>query len=113
MNAHNNEALDEFESEGREVTTTENSMVGLIAAAEIDQQIATAHKYPRSLVTFRKEALQMVTLTEVIAQECIYALKRADKVIQGPSARFAEIIFSAWGNARAGARVVHEGSEFV
>lgn len=112
MNARNNEVHDELETEGREVATT-NEMVSLIAAAEIDQQIATAHKYPRSVATFRKEALQMVTLTEVIAQECIYALKRGDKVIQGPSARFAEIIFSAWGNSRAGARIVHEGPEFV
>lgn len=107
------EFQDEIANEGREVATSENAMVGLIAAAEIDQQIATAHKYPRSLAIFRREALQMVTLTEVIAQECIYALKRGDKTIQGPSARFAEIIFSAWGNARAGARIVHTDTEFV
>lgn len=103
---------DEFE-DSREIATTDNGMVGLIAAAEIDQQIATAHRYPRSLVTFRREALQMVTLTEVIAQECIYALKRGEKTIQGPSARFAEIMLNAWGNARAGARVVHEDEQFV
>jgi hypothetical protein len=98
--------------EGREVAA-ENGMVALIASAEIDQQIATAHKYPRSISSFRKEALAMVTLSEVIAQECIYALPRDGKVIQGPSARFAEIMLHAWGNTRAGARVVHEDHEFI
>ncbi len=112
MNARS-EVHDDLEGEGREVATIDNGMVGLIAAAEIDQQIATAHKYPRSISGFRKEALQLVTLSEVIAQECIYALPRDGKTIQGPSARFAEIILHAWGNSRAGARVVHQDAEFI
>jgi hypothetical protein len=100
-------------SEGREVMTVESGTLAILNKSEIDQQIATAHKYPRSLVAFRKEMLQMVTLTEKIAGECIYALPRDGKVIEGPSARFAEVAASAWGNARAGARVVNEGNDFV
>jgi hypothetical protein len=106
-----------------ELVSAETGTVGLIAKAEIDQQIATAKKYPRSVVQFRKEALQLVTLTEQIASECIYALPRRErdketgqwvtKVIEGPSARFAEIIAFSWKNARSGARVVNEGEEFV
>ncbi len=104
--------------EGREIETAESGNLVLISKAEIDQQITTAKRYPRSLKRFRDEALQMVTLTENIAKECIYALPRKDasgqtKTIEGPSARFAEIIASAWGNCRAGARVVGESSEFV
>jgi len=57
--------------------------------------------------------LQMVTLTDKIAGECIYALPRDGKVIEGPSARFAEVAASAWGNARAGARVINEGDQFI
>lgn len=100
-------------AEGREVMTVESGTLAILNKSEIDQQIATAHKYPRSLVAFRKEMLQMVTLTEKIAGECIYALPRDGKVIEGPSARFAEVAASAWGNARAGARVVNEGNDFV
>lgn len=92
---------------------TSPSTIALLNASEIDQQIATAHKFPRSLKRFRDEALQMVTLTESIAAECIYALPRDGKVIEGPSARFAEVIFSAWGNSRSGARVVSDEGEFV
>lgn len=85
----------------------------LITKAEIDQQIATARRFPRSIRKFRDEATQMVTLTESIAGECIYSLPRDGRTIDGPSARFAEIIASAWGNCRAGARVVGEDDEFV
>lgn len=89
------------------------SMVSLLNKSEIDQQIATAHQFPRSLKRFRDEALQMVTLSESIAGQCVYAVPRDGKTIEGPSARFAEVIASAWGNSRAGARVVNDSGEFV
>ena len=100
----------------KEVTTVESEGLGALAViskAEIDTQIATAKQYPRSIKNFRKECLDMVTLTEEIAGECIYALSRGGKTIEGPSARFAEVIASAWGNCRAGARVVGEENDFV
>lgn len=101
------------EPDEREIITPESGTLELLNKSEIDQQIATAHKYPRSIVSFRKEALQMVTLNETIAKECIYALPRDGKTIEGPSARFAEVIMSAWGNCRAGARVVSDQGDFV
>jgi hypothetical protein len=91
----------------------DQGMVAMLNKSEIDQQIATAHRYPRSIKRFRDESLQMVTLSETIADECIYALPRDGKTIEGPSARFAEVIASAWGNCRAGARVVDDRGEFV
>jgi hypothetical protein len=100
-------------TEGREVLTVESGTVAQLNKSEIDQAIATAHQYPRSISAFRKEMLQMVTLTEKVAGECIYALPRDGKVIEGPSARFAEVAASAWRNVRAGARIVNEGMEFV
>lgn len=96
-----------------EVLTAESGTVALLNKGEIDMQIATAHKYPRSIKSFRNEALAMVTLNETIAQECIYSLPRDGKNIEGPSARFAEVIVSAWGNSRAGARVVSDQGDFV
>ena len=91
----------------------ESGMVALLNKSEIDQQIATAHRFPRSIKRFVDEAMQMVTLNESVAQECIYALPRDGKTIEGPSARFAEIIASAWSNSRAGARVISDQGEFV
>jgi predicted flap endonuclease-1-like 5' DNA nuclease len=57
--------------------------------------------------------MDMVTISEAVEQECFYALPRDNKVIEGPSARFAEVVASAWGNSRAGARVVSDQGEFV
>lgn len=100
-------------SDALEVVGTQQTNVELIAAAEVNQQIATAKKYPRSVTTFMREARALVTLNESIAQQCIYALPRDGKTVEGPSARFAEIVAHAWGNSRAGARVVSEGAEFL
>jgi len=84
-----------------------------MARADIDQQIATAHAYPRSIQKFIGEASDMATVNEEIAAGCIYALPRDGKTIEGPSARLAEIAAYAWGNCRVGARVIGEDQEFV
>lgn len=100
-------------TDGHEIVTAESGTVALLNKSEIDMQIATAHKYPRSISQFRRDVIDMVTISESVAQECIYALPRDGKVIEGPSARFAEVIASAWGNGRAGARVVSDAGDFV
>lgn len=96
-----------------EVMAADSSMVAMLNKSEIDQQITTARRYPRSVKKFIDETLMMVTLNESVAQECIYALPRDGKTIEGPSARFAEVVASAWGNSRAGARVISDQGEFV
>lgn len=101
------EILPQFEEHANE------SVIAVLNKSEIDQQISTAKKFPRSINQFRQECLQMLTLTEDIAADCIYALPRSGKTIEGPSARFAEIIVSAWGNCRAGARTVSEEGNFI
>lgn len=107
----NGKAVAEVE-EPQEIEQSPGTMA-VIHKADIEQQVDTARRYPRSVKRFRDECLDMVTLTEEIAQGCIYALPRGGKVIEGPSARFAEVIASAWGNCRAAARVVSEDREFV
>jgi hypothetical protein len=103
------------EEEGKLVPATQSPLVN---SAEVDMQIATARRYPRAIKDFRNEALALATLNENVAAECSYALIRKEKngekkTIVGPSARFAEIVASAWGNCRAGARVVDEQKDFV
>lgn len=74
--------------------------------AEIDIQISTAKHYPRSIKAFKQQALDMATFDEETAAGCFYSLPRGGKPIEGPSARLAEIVVSAWGNVRADARIV-------
>lgn len=104
------------DNEVREIDS-DSALVSLVSKAELDQSIATAHQWPRSITKFRREALEMATMDEQTAKECIYALPRREegevKMITGPSARLAEIIVSSWGNVRAGARIIDEGREFV
>lgn len=75
-----------------------------LARAEIDNQIATAHKYPRSLDTVIKKISTMACYNEQAAENCVYALPRGGKPIVGPSIGFANIVFQAWGNCRVGGR---------
>lgn len=84
-----------------------------VSAAEVNQQIATAKAYPRSLQRFRQDLIGQVTLSESIAQSCLYALPRGGKKIEGPSIRFAEIAMGCWGNCRATARIVAETDNFI
>lgn len=85
----------------------DESMAVSLSKAEINQQIATARQYPRSIERTVKSILTLSTMDEETAESCIYALPRGGKPIKGPSARFAEIIASQWGNCRIGSRVVH------
>lgn len=112
MATANQELVDE-ELETLVENTESVSTLAALNKSEVDSQVATARAYPRSIKKFLNEARQMVTLTEEIAGECTYMLPRAGKKISGPSARFAEIVASAWGNCRAGARIVEEHDRFV
>jgi|GEM_PF-781954 len=90
------------------LTVEQNSSLAIgLTRAEIDQQIATAHAYPRSISRTTQNILSLVTIDEQSAEECNYALPRGGKPITGPSIRLAEIIAGQWGNCRIGARVVH------
>lgn len=99
--------------EGEAFEVSSNTAIAALNSSEIDTQISTAKMYPRSLKAFRNEALEMATLDEATAQECMYALKRGGKTLEGPSVRLAEIIASAWGNCRSGARVISRDAKFV
>lgn len=83
------------------------SMAAGLAKAEINQQIATARQYPRSVSRCVKSMTSLATLSQDAAAECNYALPRGGKTLTGPSIRLAELVVSQWGNCRVGARVVH------
>jgi hypothetical protein len=87
--------------------STNQSLAVSLAIAEVDQQVTTAHAYPRSVEVAMKHIMSLATLDEQTAQECIYALPRAGKAIKGPSIRLAEVIQGQWGNNRVGTRIVH------
>lgn len=96
---------------------TESLSAGMILSSisrdEIDIQIATARRFPRSIVTFKQQAREMACLDESTAGSMFYIVPRADKKIDGPSVRLAEIVASAWGNLRYGSRGKDIGATYV
>lgn len=105
-----------------ELVSAENSInhaLQQITKAEIDQQIATAHQWPRSIAKFQKRALEMVTLDEETAESCIYSRpvgKNPDgtqKFAEGLSIRTAEIVGACYGNLRVGAMLVEMTPRYV
>jgi hypothetical protein len=99
--------------QAHETEIVEGGALGALNRAEIDVQITTAKRYPRSIVAFRRQALEMATLDEETAGSMFYTLPRSGKTIEGPSVRLAEVVGSAWGNLRYGARVLELGEKFL
>jgi hypothetical protein len=94
----------------REVAADSLAIAG---GGEVDIQVTTARRYPRSITQFVRKAQEMATLTPEIAASCIYAIPRDGKTVEGPSARFAEVMVSAWGNMRAEGKTIGDDGQFV
>lgn len=78
-----------------------------IDRAEIDIQIATAKRYPRTVSKCLNDAEDMITCDKATADSAFYelpAFKGSKEVIVGPSIRAAEIVAACWGNLEYGSR---------
>lgn len=97
----------------------DTSSLAIMTKAEIDTQIATAKAFPRSMTMFSQEMTGMVSMSEEVATECIFALPRgknddgSKKFIEGASVRFAELAIYNFGNARSGSTMVTEDKDSV
>lgn len=87
--------------------------IGGIIRAEIDTQIATARRFPRSEALAKQRALTLATMDVDTASGCFYKLPRDGKMIEGPSIRLAEIFATCWGNMRYGSRVISIDDQFI
>jgi hypothetical protein len=93
--------------------SVDNATLHAMTKAELDQSIATARAYPRDPLRAIKETTKLATQSEDTADDCIFAVPRDGKTIEGPSVRLAEILVSRWGNCRAGARIIDEGRDHI
>lgn len=93
---------DAIQAEVVDETFVEEESRALMAVerAQVDVQVTTAKQYPRSMTTFKRQALAMATVDESTAAACFYSVERGGKKIEGPSVRLAEIVGSCWGNMR-------------
>lgn len=74
--------------------------------SQLEAAIDAAHKYPRNITRFKQEVESMALLDPETAQQMGYAKPQAGGTVKGPSTRLAEIVATAWGNLRYGARVI-------
>lgn len=91
----------------------EASIVEQLTRGEVDMQVATAKRFPRSMKRFQAEAQTLALKNASVAASCFYVLPRGGKTIEGPSTRLAEIVASAWGNLRCETRIVNEGDKTI
>jgi len=83
-----------------------NEAGALTIMGEVNAQVATARRFPRRrAIEIARSIEGLATMTEEIAEECMYSLPRGGKTIEGPSIRFAEIVQQQWGNNRVAAEV--------
>lgn len=99
--------------DGDQPQRIEPTALEAIQRAEIDIQIATAKRYPRTLSKVKQDMMSFATLDQETAESCFYSMPRGDRNIQGPSVRLAEIAVSCYGNLRAGTRVISTTSDGV
>lgn len=109
----NNNNVTSVELAERQIPNAAETALFLITKAEIDTQIATAKAFPRSITLFMSKAESIATVNEDVAASCNYALPRGGKSIEGPSVRLAEIVVSAYGNIRSGARVIDNDGKTI
>lgn len=92
------------------------SALEAITRAEIDVQVATAKRFPRSMSKFIAEAKSMVAVDPDLAAQCTYwlpARQGSTEPLTGPSVRLAEIVAVCWGNLRVVGRIADDDGKFL
>ncbi len=88
------------------ITETASDAIFQQDKAMIDQQIATAHAFPRNIKRATDNSVAIVTMDKETAETCTYSVPRGGKAITGPSVYLAKIIAQQWGNMRVEAKVI-------
>lgn len=107
------ETSHELATDGMEDFRERPTALQAITAAEMDTQIATAKRFPRSASRFLAEAKSMIAISPEVAAQCRYELTRAGKKIEGPSVRLAEIAAACYGNLRVTQRITDDDGTMV
>jgi hypothetical protein len=105
-----------------EIVSAEQSngtAIEMLERAHVDIQIATAHRFPRSITKFHEKACFMVTSDQETAESCIYTRPVGKDAFgnmtyaSGESVRLAEIVAAAYGNLRVQGMIVEMNPSYV
>ena len=94
--------------EAEEAVEASLSALAVISQSEHAAMVATANldKNRRSIAKFISTLQSYATHSQPVALGMFYSLPRANKMIVGPSVRFAEIVAPCWKNNSSGSRIV-------
>lgn len=104
-------------SGSKEISITEESSIGGVAAAtreqsEIQSAIIVAKKFPRNeQASYAKVMNSLTRIT--LAEKAAYNFPRGGSNITGPSIKLAREIARCWENVRYGIRIVKESQEKI
>lgn len=84
-----------------------------LESEQLEIQVVTAKRYPRSIRQFLAAAESMAIINQETAASCFYSVPRGGKPISGPSIRLAEICMSCWGHLDAGTRVKEIAETYI
>ena len=101
-----------------DVIVETNTSLEQIERAQYDVAVATAHKYPRNIERFIKEAVAVVKLDQETAEACIFRRPVGKKdgreeYAEGLSVRMAEIVAAFYGNIVYGSMIIEQTDRFV
>lgn len=106
--------MESNESQSASLEVLPASALEAITRGEIDVQIATAHRYPRSLDMYKKRAIAMACIDVETAESCLYCRPvGGGKNAEGMSVRMAEIVGSCYGNLRVGAIIIEQTETYI
>lgn len=105
-------------SEGTQIEILAPTALEAITRGEVDVQISTAHKYPRSIAKFKGRAIEMACIDQSTAESTIYCRpvgKKDGKMqyAEGLSVRMAEIVGACYGNLRVGSTIIEQTDRYV
>lgn len=112
-------ANEQIHPEHVEAVPVERNALEVIERATIDVQIATAHRFPRSIAKFTERAKDMVAVDTETAESCIYRrpvgkdAQGNQTYAEGESIRLAEIVAACYGNIRVGGMVTEMTDTYV
>lgn len=84
-----------------------------LMAMECDLQVATAHRYPRSIASCQEGVLALAGKDQKTAEPMTYCIKRGGKLITGPSIHFAKVLASEWANIRVSGGLIRVEEKVV
>lgn len=106
-------AIERMLTEGDDARISTETAIGAITRSEVDAQISAAHRFPRSIGKFLRQATTLATVNRDVAESCLYSVPRDGKMLSGPSVRLSELCASAYGNLHYGARVIETDETHV